>query len=592
MIQGTAQHGQEADFELENKDSRSYTLVEDLPPADRIEAFLGGTGTRFSFVGQQLWSNNASALRCLLTRTGMTASEQHCWWLRTCGVWANGAGLRRPSRPRPSWNLSPTSTHLHHHASSPASLSFTSVGSPSSPRQHRPTRTGNASPAPPASPRQHQQRLTTLRLRQLIVVASPSSPRQHRLTTGNASPAPPASPFQHRSANMSSVLQDGPAELFDFDAASEASGDPPAVPGDEMAQQLQCTELVDSLTAAATAAPGSGEAEILPTCEQASGALGNGDNPPQATLTFVIQDQNFSNSVELGILNEHPEALKAITPTQSLTSSTFFVPAIRAAMSVLQSEWVDRLAAELTAISLQQVEEVLSRSNPLASESSMEYQEFADIIGGKLNEALPRFEWQGPTNSFARARYIMAMLEEALRVLGARTEPLITALRSHARARSALKRIAHAIAESDRSPAELYGQWAHDTLLSALLFGRKPNRYAETFQTAGQNQEPSYQAVEASTDDSDSDVEDSRPTKLGSKRLIQDKSQHLTLAEGAEDDPVCMSDSDTDDSAHCKSKHRSTRQKAVDYNMKHHPQDGAIPRAYKRRKVTGKVVKK
>lgn len=90
-------------------------------------------------------------------------------------------------------------------------------------------------------------------------------------------------------------------------------------------------------------------------------------------LLFVIGEHRFSDSVELGVLNEHPEALKAITPTQSLTSSAFLNPAIQAAMAELRPALMDQMAVQLIIISLRLVAMVLSTKDPQTAVHSVKY---------------------------------------------------------------------------------------------------------------------------------------------------------------------------------------------------------------------------
>ncbi len=83
------------------------------------------------------------------------------------------------------------------------------------------------------------------------------------------------------------------------------------------------------------------------------------DASPQATFIFVIGDHRFSDSCELGILNEHPEALKAITSNPCLSTSAFLMPALQAAMAELQPSLMVPAAVRLTAISLRLVAGIL-----------------------------------------------------------------------------------------------------------------------------------------------------------------------------------------------------------------------------------------
>jgi len=105
-------------------------------------------------------------------------------------------------------------------------------------------------------------------------------------------------------------------------------------------------------------------ADTQPSCASARD-MSTADTPllkdasPQATFIFVIGDHRFSDSCELGILNEHPEALKAITSNPCLSTSAFLKPALQAAMAELQPSLMVPAAVRLTAISLRLVAGIL-----------------------------------------------------------------------------------------------------------------------------------------------------------------------------------------------------------------------------------------
>ena len=73
---------------------------------------------------------------------------------------------------------------------------------------------------------------------------------------------------------------------------------------------------------------------------------------PQALVIFVLGEHRFSDSCELAVMNEHPEALQAITSNQCLSTSAFLKPALRASMAELRPSMMVQVAVRLTAITL------------------------------------------------------------------------------------------------------------------------------------------------------------------------------------------------------------------------------------------------
>ena len=70
------------------------------------------------------------------------------------------------------------------------------------------------------------------------------------------------------------------------------------------------------------------------------------NDPPQAMLIFVIGDHRVSDSFVLGVLNEHPEALKGITSNRCLSTSAFLRPALQVAIEMAQ-KYKERLHLEV-----------------------------------------------------------------------------------------------------------------------------------------------------------------------------------------------------------------------------------------------------
>ena len=76
-------------------------------------------------------------------------------------------------------------------------------------------------------------------------------------------------------------------------------------------------------------------------------------------LIFVLGEYSFSNSYELGVLNERPEALKTITSNQCLSTSAFLNPTLRTVIAKLRLSIIVLVAVRLTAVTLRLVTEVL-----------------------------------------------------------------------------------------------------------------------------------------------------------------------------------------------------------------------------------------
>ena len=53
-------------------------------------------------------------------------------------------------------------------------------------------------------------------------------------------------------------------------------------------------------------------------------------------LIFVLGEDRFSNTFELGILNEHLKILDSITSMQCLSTTAFLNPALRAVIAKLR----------------------------------------------------------------------------------------------------------------------------------------------------------------------------------------------------------------------------------------------------------------
>ena len=60
------------------------------------------------------------------------------------------------------------------------------------------------------------------------------------------------------------------------------------------------------------------------------------EHSEQALVIFILGEHRFSNSYELGIMDEHLEALQAITSNQCLSISAFLKPVLYTAIAELR----------------------------------------------------------------------------------------------------------------------------------------------------------------------------------------------------------------------------------------------------------------
>jgi hypothetical protein len=158
----------------------------------------------------------------------------------------------------------------------------------------------------------------------------------------------------------------------------------------------------------------------------------NRSDPPQALVIFVLGEHRFSDSCELGVMNEHPEALQAITSNQCLSTSAFLKPALHVAMAELRPSMMVQVAVRLAAITLRLAAKILQTQDNTAQDPDVcesKQHKLSKTIRGELERAVPYYQWQGPRNYYGRIQYLMALLQEALRVLAVPTPSLAEALR-------------------------------------------------------------------------------------------------------------------------------------------------------------------
>ncbi|KAK5110695.1 hypothetical protein LTR85_000738 [Meristemomyces frigidus] len=202
--------------------------------------------------------------------------------------------------------------------------------------------------------------------------------------------------------------------------------------------------------------------------------LGEDRLAPQAMLMFAMGGHCVSDSCELGVLNEYPEALKKITSNACLGTSSFLTPALQAAMAELRLSMMVQSAVRLTAISLRLIAELLpgQRVSPSSGFSEDEQHRPSESIRGELDQALPYYEWQGPRNYYGRIQYVAALLEEAIRVLAVPKEAFTNASKLDVAAFQAIERIAQSVNDLEQPLGDVCGAWAVETLLSASALAR------------------------------------------------------------------------------------------------------------------------
>ena len=189
---------------------------------------------------------------------------------------------------------------------------------------------------------------------------------------------------------------------------------------------------------------------------------------PQAFVVFVLGEHRFSNSCELGVMNEHPEALQAITSNQCLSSSAFLKPALNAAMAELRPSMMVQVAVRLTAITLRLAAKILQTQDTTTQDPDVcetEQNTLSETIRGELERAVPYYQWQGPRNYYGRVQYLMALLQETVRVLAVPTSSLAEALKEDVQGSQAVKHVARSVFDLGDGLSDVCGTWAAENVL-------------------------------------------------------------------------------------------------------------------------------
>lgn len=111
-----------------------------------------------------------------------------------------------------------------------------------------------------------------------------------------------------------------------------------------------------------------------------------------------------------------------------------------------------QVAVRLTAVSLHFLREILQGDpEPDMDEYQCQERKLSVDIRRRLDEALPYFQWQGAINRHARAQYLMALLEEAIRSLAPPIDLFVNALTADSASTQAFQPIMLSI---DKIPAD------------------------------------------------------------------------------------------------------------------------------------------
>ena len=214
-----------------------------------------------------------------------------------------------------------------------------------------------------------------------------------------------------------------------------------------------------------------GSSEVIPASGQSSDQAQDLSGPPKAILIFAIGEHRFSGSCELGVLNEHPEAFK----DDHFKSKPDYIGLSqpRLVCGNGRAAAVDDSAASRPTYPLSHCDSLprYCRINILhpsyEGPGKDEQQKLAETVRHELGQAVPYYEWQGSRNCHGRVQYLMALLEEAIRVLAVPKKSLTKALTQDVPAAHALQRVVQSILDLGERPADVCGVWAAETLLSA-----------------------------------------------------------------------------------------------------------------------------
>ena len=278
-----------------------------------------------------------------------------------------------------------------------------------------------------------------------------------------------------------------------------------------------------------TANPSNANVEPIETCDRS--------DHPQALVIFVLGEHRLSDSCELGVINEHPDALQAITSNQCLSTSAFLKPVLHVAMAELRPSMMVQVAVRLTAITLRLAAKILqtqdtTTQSPDARET--EHHKLSETICGELERAVPYYQWQGPRNYYGRVQYLMALLQEATRVLAVPTSSLAEALKEDTQGDQAAKQLTRSVIDLGDSLSDVCGTWVAENVLSwwEKQSGLKTpsGKKADADQERAEDENKPSEPPSCMTPDSDSEQLPS-PSTFVRKRPVRRTSPNSTAAE-------------------------------------------------------------
>ena len=282
-------------------------------------------------------------------------------------------------------------------------------------------------------------------------------------------------------------------------------------------------------------------AELSNAIVEQTETLGCND-PPRALVIFVLGEHRFSDSCELGVINEHPDALQAITSNQCLSTSAFLKPVLHAAMAELRPSLMMQVAVRLTAITTRLAAKILHIQDTTTRDPDVcetEHHRLSETIRGEtirgeLERAVPYYQWQGPRNYYGRVQYLMALLEDAIRVLAVPTSSLAETLKEDAQGNQAAKELARSVLNLGDSLSDVCGTWAAENVLSwwekQSDLETPRGQKADTDQGSADNETKPSKPPSCMTPNSDSEQLPS-PSTFVRKKPVRRTSPNSTAAE-------------------------------------------------------------
>ena len=259
-------------------------------------------------------------------------------------------------------------------------------------------------------------------------------------------------------------------------------------------------------------------------------------DPPQALVVFALGEHRFSDSCELGVMNEYPTALQTITSNQCLSTSGFLKPALDAAMAELRPSMMVQVAVRLVTITLRLAAKILQTQHTTSQGADIcgtELQGLFETIRCELEQAVPYYQWQGPRNYYGRVQYLIALLQEAIGAFAVPPSSLAEALKQDVQASQATKQVVRSVLDSMDSLSDVCGAWAAEHLLSSCK-NSSLKTPSERNADAEENVEDANKTRKLSlcmTPNYDLEEELPSPSTFIRKRPIRRTSQNTTTAD-------------------------------------------------------------